>query len=50
MSACVAEATTTLVDLVATGVTRHDDAYNISADETYYTKCSDNDKKLVKEN
>ena len=48
MSACVAEAAIPLVDLVATSVTRQDDAYNISADEKYYTKCFDNDKKSVK--
>ena len=29
MSACVAEATTALVELVATGVTGQDDAYNL---------------------
>ena len=33
MSACVVEAVTALVEPVATGVTRQDDAYNISADE-----------------
>ena len=30
-------------------MTRHDDAYKISTDEKYYTKCFDNDKKSVKE-
>ena len=35
---------------MATGVTGQDDAYNISEDEKSYTKCFDNDKKLVKEN
>ena len=35
MSACVAEAATTLVERVATGVTGQDDAYNIFADEKY---------------
>ena len=33
---------------VETGVTGQDDAYNISEDEKSYTKCFDNDKKLVK--
>ena len=33
MYACVAEATTALVELVETGVTRQDDAYKISAVE-----------------
>ena len=50
MSACVAEAATALVEPVETGVTGQDDAYNISIDEKYYTKCFDNDKKLVKGN
>ena len=48
MSACVAKATTALVELVAAGVTGQDDAYNISTVEKYYTKCFDNDKKSVK--
>ena len=48
MSACVAKVATALVELVATGVTRQDDAYNISADYKSYTKCFDNDKKSVK--
>ena len=50
MSACVAEAAIALVEPVATGVTGHDDAYKISADEKTYTKYFDNDKKLVKVN
>ena len=50
MSTCVAQAATALVETVATGVTRQDDAYNISADEKSYTKCFDNDKKSVKGN
>ena len=50
MSTCVAEAATALVETVATGVTGHDDAYKISVDENSYTKCFDNDKKLVKGN
>ena len=50
MSACVAEATTALVEPVEIGVAGQDDAQNISADEKYYTKCFDNDKKLVKGN
>ena len=50
MSACVTEATTALVELVAIGVIGQDDAYKISADEKYYTKCFDNDKKSVKGN
>ena len=50
MSTCVAEAVTALVEPVATGVTGHDDAYKISADEISYTKCFDNDKKSVKRN
>ena len=33
---------------VETGVTRQDDAYNISEDEKSYTKCFYNDKKPVK--
>ena len=48
MSACVAEATTALVEPMATGVTIHDDAYKIFADEKSYTKCFDNKKKSVK--
>ena len=48
MSACVAEAATALMEPVATGVTGHDDAYNIYVDEKYYTKYFDNDKKSVK--
>ena len=40
MSTCVAEAATSLVEPVATGVTGHDDAYKISAyEKSYYTKC-----------
>ena len=50
MLACVAEATTDLVEPVDTGVTGQDDAYNISEDEKSYTKCFDNDKKSVKKN
>ena len=50
MSACAAEATTVLVEPMATCVTGHDHAYNISADEKPYTKCFDNDKKRVKGN
>ena len=50
MSACVVEATTALVEPLATGVTGQDDAYNISADEKSYTKCFDNDKKSIKPN
>ena len=50
MSACVAEVATDLVERVAIGVTRQDDAYNISADENFYTKCFDNEKKSVKGN
>ena len=45
MSACVAEATTALVEPMATSVTRQDDAYNISAFEKSYTKFFDIDKK-----
>ena len=45
MSACVAEATTSLVEPVETGVTGQDDAYKIFADDIYYTKFFDNDKK-----
>ena len=48
MSACVVEDATALVEPVATGVTRQDDAYTISAVEKYYTKCFDNDKKSIK--
>ena len=47
MFACV-EAATSLVEPVEIGVTGHNDAYNISADEKSYTKFFDNDKKLVK--
>ena len=50
MFACVAEAATALVELVATGVTGQGDAYKISADENSYTKCFDNDKNSVKGN
>ena len=50
MSTCVVEASTTLVKPMANGVTRQDDAYNISADEKYYTKLFDNDKKSVNGN
>ena len=35
---------------VAIGVTGQDDAYKISADENFYTKFFDNDKKSVKRN
>ena len=49
MSACV-EAATALVEPVETGVTGQNDAYKVSADEKYYTKCFDNDKKPVKGN
>ena len=45
MFACVAKATTALVEPVATGVTGQDDPYKISAEEKYYTKLFDNDKK-----
>ena len=48
MSACVAEAATALLEPVATGVTRQDDAYKISVVEKSFTKCFDNDKKSVK--
>ena len=48
MSTCVAEATTSLVELVATGVTGQDDAYKMSADEKSYTKCFENDNNSVK--
>ena len=47
MSTCIAEAATTLVEPVETGVAGQDDAYKIYADEKYYTKCFDNDKKSV---
>ena len=50
MSTCVAEAATTLVEPVPTGVTGQDDAYKIYANEKFYTKCFDNDKKSVKGN
>ena len=50
MSACVVEVATASVDPVATGVTGQDYAYKIFADEKYYTKCFDNDKKSVKGN
>ena len=50
MSRCVAEAATTLVEPMPTGVTGKDDAYKIFADEKSYTKCFDNDKKAVKGN
>ena len=50
MSACVVEAATALVEPVATGVTGQDDAYKIFANEKYYTKCFDNDKKSIKGN
>ena len=49
-STSVAEAATALVEPVEIGVTGQDDAYKISADENFYTKCFDNDKKLVKGN
>ena len=45
MSTCVVEAATALVEPVATGVTRQDDAYKISANEKYSTKFFGNDKK-----
>ena len=48
MSTCVSEAATTLVEAVPIGVIGQDDAYKISADEKYYTKCFDNDKNSVK--
>ena len=35
---------------VEIGVTGQDDAYKISADENFYTKCFDNDKNSVKGN
>ena len=50
MSACVAEATTALVEPVEIGLTGHDDAYKISVDEISYTKCFDNDKNSIKGN
>ena len=50
MSTCAAEAVTTLVEPVETGVTSQDDAYKIYADGKSYTKWFDNDKKLVKGN
>ena len=50
MYACVVEATTALVEPMETGVIRKDDAYKIYGDEKSYTKCFDNDKKLVKGN
>ena len=50
MYACVAEDATALVEPVETGVTGQDDAYKIYADEKYYTKFFDNDKKSVKGN
>ena len=50
MYACVAEATTALVELVATGVTGQDDAYKISIDEIFFTKCFHTDKKTIKGN
>ena len=46
MYACVVKDATALVDLVAIGVTRQDDAYKISANEKSYTKCFDNDSQL----
>ena len=50
MSACVAEVANVLFKPVETSVTRQNDAYKISADEKYYTKCFNNYKKLVKGN
>ena len=50
MSTCVAEAATTLVESVPTGVTGQNDAYNIYTYEKSYTKCFDNDKNSVKGN
>ena len=50
MSTSVAEAVTALVEPVEVGVTGQDDASKISSDENFYTKCFDNDKKLVKGN
>ena len=50
MYGCVAEAAIALVEPMATGVTGQDDAYKISVDKKYYTKCFDSDKKLVKGN
>ena len=50
MSACVVEAATTLVEPVATGVIGQDDAYKISIDEIFFTKCFHTDKKTVKGN
>ena len=50
MSTCAAEAATTLVEPVPTGVTGQDDAYKISTDEKSYTNCFDNDKKSIKGN
>ena len=43
MSGFVAEVANDLLEPVATGVTGHNDAYKISVDERYYTKCFDND-------
>ena len=45
MFVCVAEAAIALVEPVETGVTGQDDAYKIFADDIYYTKFFDNDKK-----
>ena len=50
MSACVAQVANALLEPVATGVTGQNYAYKISADEKYYTKCFDNDKKSIKGN
>ena len=50
MSTSVVEAATVLVEPIEIGVARQDDAYNSSADENFYTKCFDNEKKSVKGN
>ena len=50
MSTCVSEDATALVEPVATSVSGQDDAYKISADEKYFTKFFDNDRKSVKGN
>ena len=50
MSTSVVEAATALLEPMATAVTGQNDAYKISVDEKYYTKCFDKDKKSVKGN
>ena len=49
-STSATESGTALVELVEIGVTGQDDAYNICADEIFYTKCFDNEKKSFKGN